>query len=115
MEGIFLGVMELNEAKSHQLKLSQIGIKVEFRTNGHTCTTGCKVTVEVWGQNSDQEKLAQYFREDYLKHVKGHVPDFEHLAEVFDPEKDRVICQACGVSFSPKANECPECGLCYGQ
>ena len=115
MDGIFLGVMELNEAKTHQLKLSRLGIKVELKTNGHTCTTGCKVTVEVWGENSDEEKLSQYFREDYLKHVRGNGPVFEHMAEVFDPAKEEVICQACGKSFSPRVSECPECGLYYGQ
>lgn len=114
MEGIFLGVMELNEAKSHQLKLSKRGVKVEFKTNGHTCTTGCKVTVEVWGLNSDEENLSQYFKEDYLKHVTGHRIIFDHLAEVFDPDKEMVICQACGAGFSPKASECPDCGLHYG-
>lgn len=115
MDGVFLGVMEINEAKTHQLKLSGLGVKVELKTNGHTCTTGCKVTVEVWGQNSDEVKLSQYFRDDYLKHVRGHEPVFEHMAEVFDPSKDEVICQACGKSFSPRATECPECGLYYGQ
>lgn len=111
---LFLGVMDIHEAKNHQLKLRDQGILVEFRTNGHTCTTGCKVTVEVWGKNEDEEKLASYFKDDYLKHLKGHVPDFETLAQVFDPGMELVICQACGTSFSPASKECPDCGLCYG-
>ncbi|MES2526202.1 MAG: hypothetical protein V4598_03920 [Bdellovibrionota bacterium] len=115
MEGVFLGVMEINEAKTHQLKLSAMGVSVELKTNGHTCTTGCKVTVEVWGKNTDEEKLSQYFRDDYQKHVRGHEPVYEHLAEVFDPAKEVVICQACGTSFSPCLAECPDCGLYYGQ
>lgn len=111
---LFLGVMDIHEAKNHQLKLREKGVSVEFRTNGHTCTTGCKVTVEVWGHQTDEEKLAQYFKDDYLKHVKGHVPDFENLSQVFDPNLSQVICQACGTAFSPSMNECPDCGLCYG-
>lgn len=114
MEGIFLGVMELNEAKGHQLRLRQKGIEVEFRTNGHTCTTGCKVTVEVWGKPGDEERLGEYFKNDYLKHVKGHVPNFESLAAVFDTSLEKVICQACGFEFSSKFLECPDCGLSYG-
>lgn len=115
MEGIFLGVMDINEARTHQERLKGSGVVVEFRTNGHTCTTGCKVTVEVWGKEEDSEKIAAYFKDDYLKHVRGHVPDFGALAEVFDPSQETVICQACGTKFSPRLNECPDCGLFYGQ
>lgn len=114
MEGIFLGVMDINEARNHQQKLKDSGVLVEFRTNGHTCTTGCKVTVEVWGRSEDEEKLADYFRSDYLKHLRGHSPDFESLAQVFDPSQENVICQACGANFSPRLQECPDCGLFYG-
>lgn len=114
MEGLFLGVMDINEARTHQQKLRELGVHVEFRTNGHTCTTGCKVTVEVWGSQADESKLSEYFREDYLKHVRGHVPDFEALSSVFDPSQSTVTCQACGAKFSPALTECPDCGLCYG-
>ncbi|MFL5786299.1 MAG: hypothetical protein ACJ76H_16900 [Bacteriovoracaceae bacterium] len=114
MEGIFLGVMNINEAKVHQLKLKDRGVVVEFRTNGHTCTTGCTVTVEVWGKHEDEKALADYFQEDYLRHLKGHEPDFNHLSEVFDPNLSSVTCQACGTKFSPNLNECPDCGLFYG-
>ncbi len=111
---LFLGVMDIHEAKNHQLKLRDKGVSVVFRTNGHTCTTGCKVTVEVWGHNEDEEKLSLYFKDDYLKHVQGHVPNFEQLAQVFDPGLEKVICQACGMSFAPSFKECPDCGLFYG-
>lgn len=114
MEGIFLGVMNINEARTHQQKLKDQGVIVEFRTNGHTCTTGCTVTVEVWGRHEDEEKLSSYFREDYLKHVRGHAPDFEALNEIFDPARETVVCQACGTAFSPALQECPDCGLFYG-
>lgn len=113
MEEIFLGVMDLQEAKNHQIKLREQGIAIHFKTNHQTCTTGCKVTVEVWAQESDKEKLQVHFQNDYLKHVQGHVPDFEHLSQVFDPSASEVICQACGAKFSPAKNECPDCGLVY--
>ncbi len=113
MDELFLGVMDINEARTHQQKLQELGLSVEFKTNGHTCTTGCKVTVEVWGKSSDQEALARYFQQDFLKHVRGHVPDFQIINEVFDPASEKVICQACGTNFSPKSTECPDCGLSY--
>lgn len=113
MEQIFLGVMELQEAKNHQLQLKSSGVELELKTNCETCTTGCKVTVEVWAYEKDSEILKSHFQQDYLKHVKGHEPNFEHLSQVYDPGMVEVICQACGFKFSPEKNECPDCGLVY--
>ncbi|MCM2351316.1 MAG: hypothetical protein NDI69_14940 [Bacteriovoracaceae bacterium] len=113
MEEIFFGVMDLQEAKNHQYRLKEKGVDLLFKTNSQTCTTGCKVTVEVWGKESDKELLMEHFQSDYLKHVKGHVPNFEHLSAVFDPSASEVICQACGNKFAPTSKECPDCGLVY--
>jgi hypothetical protein len=114
MDELFIGVMDLQEAKNHQYKLKSQGILLDLRMNDQTCITGsCKVTVEVWGKESDKEFLIKYFNSDFLKHVMGHVPNFEHLSQVFDPSLSEVICQACGAKFSPKDTDCPECGLCY--
>lgn len=113
MEELFLGVMDLQEAKNHQSRMKQRGVELVLKTNAQTCTTGCKVTVEVWGQEKDKAALLDHFQSDYLKHVKGHVPNIEHLSAVFDPSAPEVICQACGMKFSPAANECPDCGLVY--
>lgn len=110
---IFLGVMDLQEAKNHQIKLKNKGILLELKSNGETCTTGCKVTVELWGRESDQDHLKDYFKNQYLKNVEGHTPNFEHMSEVFDANAAEVICQACGTKFSPKLSECPDCGLVY--
>src|SRR5688500_3134553 len=113
MEEILIGVMDIQEAKNHQIKLKGNGVQIEIRSNGKTCTTGCNVTVEVWAREADGEKLKAYFKDDYMKHVQGHMPNFEHLSAVFDPNLSEVICQACGAKFSPQANECPDCGLVY--
>jgi ribosomal protein L40E len=114
MEGIFLGVMNLQEAKNHQHTLKSQGVHIELKVNDQTCQTGsCNVTVEVWGKESDKDMLMQHFQGDFMKHVKGHVPNFEHMQAVFDPTMAEVVCQACGAKFSPAATECPDCGLCY--
>jgi hypothetical protein len=113
MEPLFLGVMDLQEAKNHQYRLKNIGVSIELKTNAQTCTTGCKVTVEVWGNESDKEILMKHFQNDFMKHVLGHEPNLEHLSAVFDPSAAEVTCQACGMKFSPSANECPDCGLVY--
>lgn len=110
---LFLGVMELQEAKNHQQKLKNKGVDLTFKVHRETCTTGCKVTVEVWGNQADEEKIRSHFQNDYLMNVKGHEPNAEHLNAIFDPEASSVICQACGVIFDPKLKECPDCGLHY--
>lgn len=113
MEEVFIGVMDLQEAKNHQLKLKGQGIAIILKTNDETCHTGCKVKVEVWGRGEDQDLLATYFKSDFMKHVDGHVPNFDHMSAVFDTSAAEVICQACGMKFAPTASECPDCGLCY--
>jgi hypothetical protein len=111
---VLLGVMDIQEAKNHQYKMKAQGVVLNLKSNGETCTTGCKVTVELWGFEKDIDKLNQYFKTDYLKHVAGHVPNVEHMTAVFDPTADEVVCQACGMKFKPTATECPDCGLVYG-
>lgn len=110
---IFLGVMELNEATQHQLRLKDQGVAITFKTNGTTCTTGCKVTVEVYGEASQESQLLAYFRSEFAKNVKGHEPNLEALSAVFDDSLAEAMCQACGLKFSTKLSECPDCGLCY--
>jgi hypothetical protein len=111
-EEVFLGVMNHQEAKNH-LACKAFGVKLNLKSNDQTCTTGCTVTVEVWAESKDAEKVQAYFHQDYLKHVKGHEPKVEHLMAVFDPSMSEVICQACGAIFKPDLKECPDCGLCY--
>jgi uncharacterized OB-fold protein len=110
---LFLGVMDLQEAKNHQLHLRAFNIPLEFKTNSKTCTTGCKVTVEVWAREQDSKTIQDHFKKDYLKNLQGHLPDFDALAAVFDPTASEVICQACGTKFAPTSSECPDCGLIY--
>ena len=113
MEPLFLGVMELQDAKNHQFQLRSQGVELELKVNAQTCTSGCKVTVEVWGSGADAEAIQRHFNQDYLKHVKGHEPNLDNLTQVFDPSASEVICQACGSKFVPTVNECPDCGLVY--
>lgn len=113
MEQIFLGVMELQEAKNHQYALKTKGVELALKVNDQTCTSGCKVTVEVWASASDEGAIKDHFQSDYLKHVKGHEPDFGNLSAVFDTGLEEVICQACGFKFAPSCQECPDCGLVY--
>lgn len=112
-EGVFLGVMDLNEARTHQIKLKNLGLIVEFKTHKETCTTGCKVTVEVWGESEDEAKLQEYFQHEFKRNLGHHNINHEALSGVFDPSMEEVVCQACGAKFSPTANECPDCGLVY--
>lgn len=113
MEQIFLGVMELQEAKNHQYALKARGVALTLKVNDQTCTSGCKVTVEVWAEAADESAIKNHFQSDYLKHVKGHEPDINLISAVFDTGLEMVTCQACGFKFAPESTECPDCGLVY--
>lgn len=110
---LFLGVMDLQEAKTHQIRLRDQNAQLILKTNPSTCTSGCKVTVEVWADLAYKSILESYFKQNYLNNLKGHMPDLQTLNEVFDQSKENVICQACGTQFSSKLNTCPDCGLVY--
>ncbi len=114
MEELFLGVFELQDAKNHQMALKQKSVELILKSNAHTCGSGgCKVKVELWGLSKDAPELQEHFKSDYLKHVGGHVPNFDHLNEVFDTNAETAVCQACGETFSTRLAECPGCGLVY--
>lgn len=114
VDEVFLGTMDIQEAKTHQIALKNKGVKLEIKSNGETCTTGCKVTVEVWGKSVDSESIVNYFRQFNLKNIAGHTLNFEALASVYDTNAAETMCQACGAKFATTCTECPDCGLCYG-
>ncbi len=111
---IFLGVFDWYEAKSVKEKLKKEKIEVELRNNDKTCKTGCKPSVELWGQEKDMEQLVNFFRQEQGKIYDGLNINPEHLSQIYDPAAKEVVCQACGAKFSPELTECPDCGLCYG-
>ena len=111
---IFLGVFDLAEAKRFRSDLAKYGVEIEFKTNEQTCTRGCKVTVEVWGEDKDLNTFQQYFGSEMQRDLAGHTVNTEALSAVFDPNADKVQCQACASWFAPTEKECPECGLFYG-
>lgn len=106
-------VMGLQEAHNHEIKLKELGISLTLKTNPQTCTRGCKVTVEVWGNEVDKDILGQYFSADLLRSLDAEKINFEALNAVYDPANAEVICQACGFKFASTESECPDCGLCY--
>ncbi len=113
MSSVLLGVMEIGQAKDVQAKLKKQGIETVLNTNDETCTRGCSVTVELWGEEKDLDSLREFFSSEYMKNLEGHDVNPELLNQVFDSSAQEVICQACGFKFSPEKSECPDCGLCY--
>ncbi len=111
---LFIGVFPLDEAKKLKKELSIKGIAAELRTNDKTCTQGCKVTVELWGDETSRDGLIDHFQNQHMKDLDGLNVNFDILQEVYDPNAAEVICQACGAKFAPAATECPDCGLVYG-
>ena len=112
-EEFLITIMGLQEAHNHEIKLKEKGIALTLKTNPQTCTRGCKVTVEVWGNEADKEVLGQYFTSDLLRSLDAEKINFEALNSVFDPTAGEAICQACGFKFAAHLSECADCGLCY--
>ncbi|MCB9091499.1 MAG: hypothetical protein H6621_09310 [Halobacteriovoraceae bacterium] len=109
-----LGIFQFQDAKRIQAELKNQGIQVELQFNDQTCQSGCQVTVELWGFEIDKEAIVQFFQKENQRDLGGHQINNEQLSEVFDPQADSVVCQACGFKFNPSEKKCPDCGLVYG-
>ena len=105
--------MPLEEAKTFQRVLATKGVRAELDHNGHTCTRGCTVTVEVLIPDVSLPIVQDTLREQYEKLTEGLPVDWSRVNEVYDQARDRATCPACGTSFSTSLTECPECGLCF--
>ena len=110
---IMLGIFEFYDAKRVQKGLEKFGVESELRSNDETCTRGCKVTVEMWADEKDKDQIIHFLQSEGARDYDGLDINPSLLSQVFDPNADEVICQACGTKFSPKASECPDCGLVY--
>ncbi len=108
-----LGIMDLNEAKRIKEILAERGVAIELGHNKQTCTRGCRVTVEVWGELEDLPKIQELLREEQAKLLEDLDFDPEQSAEVFDANKETAVCPACGTRFSTDLKECPDCGLVF--
>ncbi len=109
---LYLGIMELQDAKRIQAELKNSDIHVELKHNEQTCTRGCTIKVEMWGEEKNLEVYQEYFAKEQARHVVGLEVDPALVNAVFDPNSEEVVCQACGFKFKPAA-ECPDCGLSY--
>ena len=114
MNLIRLGTMPLEEAKTLQRVLATRGVGAELDHNGHTCTRGCTVTVEVLVPEPALPIVQDTLREQYQKLAQGLNVDWGRLNEVFDPSQAEAVCPACGTRFSTAQKECPDCGLNFG-
>jgi hypothetical protein len=112
-EKMMLGIMELVDAKRLKEKLAEMGVEIELGHNKETCTKGCKVTVEIWGNPQDLPKIQGVLSEERSKLMEDLDVDPDLANQVFDPDKNTAVCPACGAEFSTDLKECPECGLVF--
>lgn len=113
MSEILIGIFPIHEARLKQSQFEKLGVKTQFKSNEQTCTTGCTVTVELWGLESDLEVIKKNLADEFQKNLAGHEINAQALNATFDPNASEVICQACGAKFAPTSSECPDCGLVY--
>ncbi|OFZ02803.1 MAG: hypothetical protein A2X97_04315 [Bdellovibrionales bacterium GWA1_52_35] len=110
---IHLGSSEYNEAKRLQALLAERGVSLSLLRNPENCSTGCKITVEVYTSQGDLDKVREFFREQKTRAFDGLAVDEALLDEVYDPEKGTARCPACATEFSTTLQECPDCGLVF--
>lgn len=108
-----IGIMELVSAKRLREKLAENGVEIEIGHNKQTCTSGCRVTVEVWAKSEDILKVQEKLAEEHMKLLEGLDFDLKQISQVFDPKKETAVCPACGAEFSTDLKECPDCGLVF--
>jgi len=113
-EKILFGVLELYEAERIMSSLEGEKLNLEIRHNKETCHAGCRVTVEMWCNEEDLPKLAEFLQKEQLKLFEGLNVRPELMHQVFDENATEAVCPACGASFSTSKLECPECGLGFG-
>jgi len=113
LERVFIGIMDLVSAKRLRDKLAERGIEIELGHNKQTCTSGCRVTVEVWAKSHDIPKVQEVLAEERMKLLEGLDFNPDQVSQVFDPKKETAVCPACGARFSTENKECPECGLVF--
>ncbi len=115
-ETVLLGVIEIVEAKRLRNALADTGVQLELISNPETCKSGggCVATVEVYARTQDVERFKTFLEAERARIMVGLGPNAIHSNEVFDDEKEKAVCPACGTEFSTKATECPDCGLGFG-
>ena len=113
MNLVLLGTMPLEEAKTLQRQLATRGVEAQLNHNGHTCTRGCSVTVELLVPEPSLPEVRTVMREQYQRLSAGLQVDWELLGEVYDVTQAQATCPACGEVFSTQLKECPGCGLCF--
>ncbi|MFH1728442.1 MAG: hypothetical protein ABIA04_08490 [Pseudomonadota bacterium] len=110
-ELLLIGTIEINEAKRLKYNMMERKADLEIRHNEETCTKGCKTTVEVWIQKEHISIFQDMMKKEQEKLFDGLDINIDQINEVFDPEKEKATCPACGTVFSTKETECPDCGL----
>lgn len=109
-----MAIMGLDEAKNLQRICQPHGVEIILNHNEATCRRGCSTTVEVHAKETDIEAIQKIYAQYNSKHLKGLDFDVEQINSVYDPEKDKATCPACGCEFSTGNKECPDCGLAFG-
>ena len=110
---VLLGTAEYNEAQRIKSLLAEKDIVIETMHNPSSCTSGCKVTLEVWASSADLPEISKFFQKERNNLMAGLDYNEEQINQVFDPSLDNATCPACGTEFSTTKSECPDCGLVF--
>ena len=110
---IRIGIMEIAQAENLRTRLKKREINVQILHNQQTCTSGCKISVEVWAHPKDMGGIVEEFQTERARQLQGLDFDPALLDQVHSQDKEEAICPACGTRFPSTSQECPDCGLAF--
>lgn len=106
----------LAEVKQMEQLLAKENIVSLITDDGQSCGGGCCAGSFLLSvHREDAMDGLKIIEQEYNRTTSFSDYDFnQNNAEaVFDPAALVATCPACGATFPPDNNECPECGLCF--
>lgn len=113
-EKLMLGTLAAPQATALKNRLAKAGIEVALVHNQVTCNKGCALQLEVWAHPADTSEISKLLSHDAVDEMTSMGYDPKLLGQVFDASAEEVTCPACGATFKPTTDSCPECELCFG-
>lgn len=112
-EYVQVGEAPVSEAKRLKAILEGRGVILQLASDPDNCNS-CSPKVALYVRPGDLEKFKALLSEEHARSLGDLTPDARLADAVFDSEKDEAVCPACGMVFSTKLTECPDCGLGFG-
>jgi len=80
------------------------------------CGKGCcgGGDMDLLVRREDAQDAMHIIERDFDKMTAAHTHNSAYADYGFDPSAQKTTCPACGCTFKPEINTCPDCGLYFG-